>query len=56
MEHLNFISISAMHDDFRDSTHGEYDMAVQRLVETVGFEAFSKAYAGLSVVDYGLRI
>ena len=50
MEHLDFISIRAMHDDFHDSAHFEYDMAVQRLAESIGFAAFSKAQAGLSVV------
>ena len=42
IEHIEFISIGVMHDDFRDSTHYKYDVALRRLAETLGFEAFSK--------------
>ena len=49
MEHLDFRSIRAVHDDFCDSAHVEYDMAVRRSAESIGFTAFSKVQAGLSV-------
>ena len=28
LEHIEFLSVRAMHDDFKDSTHVEYDLAV----------------------------
>ena len=34
LDHLNFITIRAMHDDFRDSAHIEYDLVVRRLAES----------------------
>ena len=41
LENIKFISIRAMHDDFRDSPHVEYDIAIRRQAETLGFKAFS---------------
>ena len=41
-----------MHNDFRDSAHVDYDEAIRRLAETLGFEAFSQAHSGISVKHY----
>ena len=40
LEHLEFITVRAMRDDFWGITRVEYDFAVRRLAETKGFEAF----------------
>ena len=53
LEHLEFISVRAVHNGFVDSTHVEYDIAVRKLAESVGFEAFSQKDAGMSVKHYG---
>ena len=55
LEHIEFISVRAMHDDFRDSTHIEYDTAIRRLAESLGFEAFSQSHSGISVKYYGAQ-
>ena len=55
LEHLEFISVRAMHNDFINSTHVEYDMAIRKLVESIGFEAFSQKYTGMSVKHYGAQ-
>ena len=48
------ISVRAMHNDFVDSTHVEYDISVRKLAETIGFKAFSQN-AGMSVKHYGAQ-
>ena len=40
LQHIEFLSIRAMHDHFKDSAHTEYDTAVRSLAETEGFTAF----------------
>ena len=55
LEHIEFISVQAMHDDFKDSTHIEYDTAIRRLAESLGFEAFSQSHSGISVKYYGAQ-
>ena len=55
LEHLRFIAIRAMHDDFKDSAHVEYDTAVRKAAETWGFAAFSSAHNGMSVIHYGAQ-
>ena len=55
LEHMAFISNRAMLGDFRDSAHVEYDMAITRKEELVGFAAFDKEYTGISVLHYGTQ-
>ena len=55
LEHLRFIAIRAMHDDFKDSAHVEYDTAIRKIAETWGFAAFSSAHNGMSVIHYGAQ-
>ena len=55
LEHLECISFRVMHNDFTDSTHVEYELAVRKLAESIGFEAFSQAHTGMSVEHYGAQ-
>lgn len=55
LEHIEFLTVRAMHDDFKDSAHVEYDLAVRVVAETKGFGAFSKANTGMSVSFYGAQ-
>ncbi len=55
LEHMAFISNRAMTGDFKDSAHVEYDMAIRRKAESVGFVAFTKSYTGISVLYYGTQ-
>ena len=41
LQHLDFYTVRAMHEHFKDSAHIEYDLAIRRLAETQGFAAFS---------------
>lgn len=53
LEHLNFISVRAMHDSYKDTAHIQYDAAVRKEAEYKGFAAFSQANNGASVIHYG---
>ena len=55
MEHLDFLTVSAMHDHFKDIAHTEYDLAGRCLAETQGFAAFEKENNRLSVTYYGAQ-
>ena len=55
MEHIEFLSVQAMHDDFKDSAHVEYDLTIRKLAESLGFEAFSQTNAGMSIKYYGAQ-
>ena len=55
LEHLYFLSIRAMHDDFKDSAHVEYDSAIRKVAEVEGFAAFTSANNGISVIHYGAQ-
>ena len=55
LDHIYFIAIRAMHDDFKDAAHVEYDAAIRKLAEAHGFAAFSKLYNGASVIHYGAQ-
>ena len=52
LQHLNFISHRARHNDFLDSAHVEYDLAIRKTTETMGLEAFSSECIGSSVLHY----
>ena len=53
MEHLHFLSVRAMTDDFRDAAHVAYDTAIRKKAEVLGFSAFTEAHTGASVIHYG---
>ena len=55
LEHLKFISVREMQDDFKDSMHIEYDIAIRRLADSLGFKAFSQTHLGISVKYYGAQ-
>ena len=55
LEHLDFLTVHAMHDHFKDAAHTEYDLAIRRLAETQGFAAFGKENNGISVTYYGAQ-
>lgn len=55
LEHMHFMTVRAMHDDFKDSAHVEYDTAIRKMAESMGFAAFSKAQNGTSVLHYGAQ-
>ena len=54
-EHISFISNRARNNDFTDTAHVDYVMAVRRSAEDKGFAAFSRANEGLSVMHYGAQ-
>ena len=41
-----------MHDDFKDLTYVEYVLAIRKLAESIGFEAFPQNHASMSVKYY----
>ena len=53
LEHINFISVRAMHDAYKDTAHTQYDAAVRKEAELMGFAAFGQANNGMSVIHYG---
>ena len=53
MEHIHFLSVRAMTDDFRDAAHVAYDTAIRKKAEVLGFSAFTEAHTGASVIHYG---
>ena len=53
LEHINFLVNRAMHNDFLDTAHIEYDLSIRTLAEEMGFAAFSNANQRASVVFYG---
>ena len=53
LEHVNFVTTRARDDYFRDSAHVEYVLAIRKLVENIGFEAFSNTHDSESVAHYG---
>ena len=55
LEHINFISIRARDDYFRDSAHVDYVMAVRNVAEYAGFAAFAKGNDTESVVYYAAQ-
>ena len=55
LEHLEFISVTANHNDFVDSTHVEYNIAIRKLAESVGFEASSQKHAKSHILDAFLK-
>ena len=55
LEHIAFVSNRAMTGDFKDSAHVEYDTAIRREAESVGFAAFTTAHTGISVLHYGAQ-
>ena len=55
LECIEFISERTMHDDFKDIMHVEYDPAIRRMAENMGFEAFSQSQSGISVKNYGAQ-
>ena len=55
LEHLDFLTVYAMHDHFKDAAHIEYDLVISWLTETQGFAAFSKENNGISVTYYGAQ-
>ena len=52
-EHLSFLAHRAMYNDYQDSVHVQYDLAVRVEAETDGFAAFGRDNDGLSVMYYG---
>ena len=50
--HINFLSSHAHNDDFKDSTHVDYDKDIRKLAEVEGFAAFEAKYTGLSMFHY----
>ena len=42
LEHIEFLSVRAMRDNFKDYTDVEYDLAVRQVAESIGFEASHK--------------
>ena len=52
-EHIHFLSVRAMTDDFRDAAHVAYDTAIRKKAEVLGFSAFTEAHTGASVIHYG---
>ena len=55
LEHIEFLTVRAMHEDFRDLTHVEYDLAVRRSAENMEFKAFSSSQTGASEKYYGAQ-
>ena len=55
MDHINFLANRAMHNDFIDQAHTDYDEAIRKLAEEVGFAAFAKENRGISVIHYGAQ-
>ena len=55
LDHINFLANRAMHNDFVDQAHIEYDEAVRKLAEEIGFAAFAKENRTLSVIHYGAQ-
>ena len=55
LQHLDVLTVRAMHEHFRDSAHIEYDLAIRRLAETQGFAAFGSENNGISVTYYGAQ-
>ena len=51
-EHLNLLVNRAMHNDFLDAVHVDYDQSIRTLAETIGFEAFASQNQGGSIVHY----
>ena len=52
-EHINFISGRAVDNDFADVAHAEYDIAIRKQAEEMGFAAFATANQATSIVHYG---
>ena len=50
LDHINFLANREMHNDFVDQAHTEYDEAVRKLEEEIGFAAFAKENRRLSVI------
>ena len=55
LNHINFLANRAMHNDFVDQAHTQYDEAVRKLAENIGFAAFAKENRTLSVIHYGAQ-
>ena len=55
LDHMALIANRAMHDDFRDGAHYEYDCAIRKLAEKLGFAAFSRDHQGTSITHYGTQ-
>ena len=55
LEHIDFLTVRAMHNDFKDSAHVVYDQAVRKRAESQGFAAFSAMNSGISVKHYGAQ-
>lgn len=53
LEHIGFLSLRAMTNDFRDVAHIEYDRAIRKQAELSGFSSFGTANNGTSVSYYG---
>lgn len=53
LEHIYFISHRARSGEYLDSAHADYDLGIRKLAEKKGFEAFSSANTGKSVLHYG---
>ena len=53
LEHINFLANRAMHNDFLDTAHIEYDLSIRIMAEEMGFSAFSSTNQRASVVFYG---
>lgn len=55
---IHFLSVKAMTDDLKDSTHVSYDTAIQGKAETYGLlpsESLPEAHQGASVIHYGAQ-
>ena len=55
LEHMHFIAVRAMNDDFKDAAHVAYDTSVRKLAEAHGFAAFAASGNGASVIHYGAQ-
>lgn len=51
-EHVYFLSYRARYNEYMNSAHADYDLAIRKLAEKRGFEAFSSAHTGKSVLLY----
>ena len=55
LDHMALIANRAMHDDFKDGAHYEYDCAIRKMAEKLGFAAFSRDNQGTSITHYGTQ-
>ena len=55
LDHMALIANRAMHDDFKDGAHYEYDCTIRKMAEKLGFAAFSRENQGTSITHYGTQ-